>query len=273
MQWVWDQSPLFQVFGHTFRYYGVLYFITFVGAWFLMRWQVVRAGGPDTDADRYLVFGMIATWVGGRLGHMVFYDFAAFSHNPWIFFEFKRGGLASHGAAVALAISMWVFSKWRHVSFIEGCDRVSFSVALGTILVRVGNFMNSEVVGRVTDQTWGVRFPRYDHVDLAPLRHPSQIYEVVLGCVLMASLVLADRLAGGEKRPRGLLISVMLTVYFAGRFVVEFFKERQALADDSFFTMGQILSFIPFAVGVVGLVLTFRFRTPAGWGPARPHEP
>jgi len=265
MELTWDHTPLLSLFGFTLRYYGVLFFMTFIGAWFLLRWQVLRAGGPERDVDIFLFIGIAATWIGGRFVHMFFYEFAAFSADPSIFFQFRRGGMASHGSAIALVLAMWAFTRWRGLSAIEGCDRLTFSVALGTILVRIGNFMNSEIVGIKTDQTWGVRFPRFDHIDPAPLRHPSQLYEVVLGLIVMATLVLVDRAAGKEKRPRGLLISTMLIVYFSGRIGVEFFKEHQTAAALGVMTMGQMLSIIPLLIGVVGLIISLRKRIPSRW--------
>ncbi len=265
MELTWDHSPLFSLLGFTFRYYGVLFFMTFIGAWFLLRWQVLRAGGAERDVDIFLGIGIAATWFGGRLVHMVFYEYASFSTDPWIFFQFKRGGMASHGSAIALVLSMWAFARWRGFSAVEGLDRLTFSVALGTILVRIGNFMNSEIVGRVTDQTWGVRFPRFDHIDPAPLRHPSQLYEVLLGVIVMLTLVAVDRAAGKEKRPRGLLVSTMLVVYFSGRIAVEFFKAHQSMEAASFLTMGQLLSIIPLIIGIIGLVVSLRKRIPSRW--------
>src|SRR5690606_14746608 len=142
------------------------------------------------------------------------------------------GGLASHGAVVGLIVAMWLFTKRRGVPFLEGADRFAFSAALGATLVRLGNFFNSEIVGRKTDGDWGVRFPHFDG-DNAPLRHPSQVYEVVVGLFVMLCLYWVDRWAGKEKRPRGLLISVFFALYFAGRFTVEFFKEYQTLSPES----------------------------------------
>ena len=119
-------------------------------------------------------------------------------------------------------------------------------------------------MGRATDGSWGVRFPRYDHVPLeqVPLRHPSQLYELGLGLAVLGLLLLVDHRLGEQRRPRGLLGALFFVSYFSGRFVVEYFKEYQALAPGGL-TMGQWLSVIPASLGAAWLVLIWR-RSAAG---------
>ena len=123
------------------------------------------------------------------------------------------------------------------------------------------------LVSTVPDQSWGVRFPRYDVSLLEPpLRYPSQLFEVALGLLVMAGLFLADRWLGKEKRPRGALIAVFFVLYFIGRFTVEFFKEFQTTLDEtSPLTMGQDLSIPGFLLGLVGLAWALKRKDPAGW--------
>jgi prolipoprotein diacylglyceryl transferase len=182
-------------------------------------------------------------------------------------FKIWQGGLASHGATIALLLAMYLFCKRRKQSFIEGCDRFSFSAALGSTLIRLGNLFNSEIVGKPTDGSWGFAFPKYDHnADPVPLRHPSQIYEVALGLTVMGALYLADKKLGKEKRPRGALIAVFFAVYFTGRFIVEFYKEKQSPFEANLpLTMGQLLSIAPAIAGFVGLYLALKKKIPAHW--------
>ncbi len=250
--------------GDGIRYYSLLYVCVFLGGFKLLDWQIKRAGGSEEDASDFVLYGVIAVLGGARLGHVFFYDFEKFKEDPTWLFRIWEGGLASHGGMIGLLVAMWLFTKFRRQSFIEGCDRFAFSAALGTILIRIGNFMNSEIVGRVTDQSWGVRFIRHDGPE-GPLRHPSQLYEVALGLIVMAALFIADRVAGKEKRPRGLLISLFFALYFLGRFFVEYFKEYQTLETSSTFTMGQILSIIPAAAGFFGLYVSLQKKIPAHW--------
>jgi hypothetical protein len=162
-----------------------------------------------------------------------------------------------------------LFTKSRGVPFLEGSDRFSFSAALGATVVRIGNLFNSEIVGRkVPGQTWGIRFPRNipDHgLDPVPLRYPSQIYEIALGMAVFVGLLIADRVMGKEKRPRGAMISWFFALYFTGRLFTEHYKEIEALPLDSAISMGQYLSILPALLGWYGVWRSLKRREPVGW--------
>lgn len=249
------------------RYYSLLFVGVFLGGYALLDWQIRRGGGSEEVAGDFIVYGVLGVLLGARLGHVIFYDLDKALQDPLWVFQIWTGGLASHGAVMGLILAMWLFTKRRKVPFLEGADRFAFSAALGATLVRVGNFFNSEIVGRIVpDQSWGVRFPQFDsNVTEVPLRYPTQIYEVFLGLFVMLCLWVTDRVMGKEKRPRGLLISVFFLVYFIGRFLVEFYKEQQGLSPDHPLTMGQYLSFPGIFLGIVGVIATLKSRTPAGW--------
>jgi len=249
------------------RWYSLLFVGVFLGGYALLNWQIQRGGGHEETAGDFIVYGVLGVLIGSRVGHVLFYDLDKAIDDPIWVLKIWTGGLASHGAVLGLICAMWLFTKRRKVPFLEGADRFAFSAALGATLVRLGNFFNSEIVGRrVPDQSWGVRFSRYDSQVLeAPLRYPTQLFEVALGLFVMLCLYLADRATGREKRPRGLLISVFFLVYFAGRFTVEFFKEYQALPDSSTLTMGQYLSIPGFFIGVIGVIAALKYKAPVGW--------
>jgi prolipoprotein diacylglyceryl transferase len=158
------------------------------------------------------------------------------------------------------------FSIKYKLRFLEVLDRMAMPSAVGAAAVRLGNFFNSEIVGRQTDVPWGVQFPRYDDMMGLPptVRHPSQLYEFALGMTVLLVLFLADRWAGKEKRPLGLLAGLFLVFYFAGRFSVEFVKEYQTLSDG--LTMGQYLSLVPFTAGVLLLGWVAKTRIPTEEG-------
>ena len=184
-------------------------------------------------------------------------------------------------------VGMLGFSIRYRMRFIEVLDRFAISATGGAALVRLGNFFNSEIVGRVTDSPLGVKFLRHDchsmglchifetdnpemHarwaelVERTPARHPSQLYEFALGMFVMLSLYMIDRWAGREKRPLGLMAGSFLAIYFFGRFFVEYFKDYQTdLVKEETFTMGQYLSVLPFLVGLgfIGWALIARRRT------------
>jgi phosphatidylglycerol:prolipoprotein diacylglycerol transferase len=249
------------------RYYSLLFVVVFLGGHALLNWQVKRGGGSSDVASDFIVYGVLGVLVGARVGHVLFYDLDKALEDPWWVFKIWTGGLASHGAVVGLILAMYLFTKKRGVSFLEGSDRFAFSATLGATVVRIGNLMNSEIVGRVVPgQTWGMRFPRFDH-DKAevPLRYPSQLYEIALGTLVFIGLIVADRVMGKEKRPRGALISWFFVLYFGGRLFTERYKEIEAMSPDSPITMGQILSVPGLLLGVYGLYWAYKHRLPAGW--------
>jgi prolipoprotein diacylglyceryl transferase len=259
------------------RYYSLLFVVVFLGGHALLNWQVKRGGGSPEVASDFIVYGVLGVLVGARLGHVLFYDLEQALKDPIWVFKIWTGGLASHGAVVGLIIAMYLFTKRRGVPFLEGADRFAFAATLGATVVRIGNLMNSEIVGRVVpDQSWGMRFPRHDqHLDVVPLRYPSQLYEIALGTLVFIGLLIADRAMGYEKRPRGALISWFFVLYFGGRLYTEKYKEIEALPSDSLITMGQYLSFPGLLLGVYGLWRAYKRREPAGWldpGDARAAE-
>lgn len=295
--------PEWQPWIHV-RYYSLLFVVVFLGGYWLLDWQIRRGGGAPEVAGDFIVYGVIGVLAGARLGHVIFYDLDKALADPLWVFQIWTGGLASHGAVIGLVLSMWLFTQRRGVSFLEGADRFAFAAALGATLVRVGNFLNSEIVGReIKDGSWGVLFAKtceaqpeavgcwkllgaraadfaarcqtgrvecWGYDETVTYRHPSQLYEVGLGLLVLGALWLFDRALGKEKRPRGALISLFFALYFVGRFIVEFFKEYQtpATMEAEFLTEGQWLSIPGILLGCFGLYWTLKQRLPAGWAPA-----
>lgn len=251
------------------RYYSLLFVAVFLGGYALLKWQIVRGGGEADDAGEFIVYGVLGVLVGARLGHVLFYDLDHALRDPMWVFKIWTGGLASHGAVMGLIVAMWVFTKKRGIAFLEGADRFAFSATLGATLVRFGNLMNSEIVGRHTDQSWGFKFPRFDSrlpIEEVKYRYPTQLAEITLGLLVMAALYFIDKKLGKEKRPRGALISSFFLLYFTGRFFIEFYKEFEGPVESgSPVTMGQILSLPGILLGVYGLYWAFKRRLAVGW--------
>ena len=257
------------------RYYSMLFVVVFLGGHALLNWQIKRGGGGPEVAGDFIVYGVLGVLVGARLGHVLFYDLQKAIDDPIWIFKIWTGGLASHGAVAGLIVAMYLFTKSRGIPFLEGSDRFSFSAALGATVVRIGNLFNSEIVGRVVpDQSWGVRFPRNlpdQKLNPIPLRYPSQIYEIALGVGVFVGLLIADRLMGKEKRPRGAMIAWFFALYFTGRLFTEFFKEIEGPLDpDAAISMGQYLSLLPAALGWYGVYWTMKRKEPSGWGDTLP---
>ena len=271
---VWDVSPVMLALGPVqIRYYGLLFAIMLIGGYYIWQWQMLRGGHTQREAEGFFLWGAIAVIGGSRLGQVLFYDPARYLANPIEILYVWRGGLASHGATLGLVLVLVLYARYLKLSRLEVLDRFSMSAALGALMVRIGNFMNSEIVGRVTDVPWAVKFPRciYDSrlpLDSVPARHPSQIYEVFLGLFVLLSLYFVDK-KYKEERPLGLLASLFFILYFSGRFIVEFFKEYQTLSPDrSILTMGQWLS-IPFVF--IGVYMLHRaLRAPVATSSLRP---
>lgn len=265
MEFVWDIAPGFEVNGVLVRWYSVIYSATLVACWLSLIWQITRGGGEERDANVLTAVCIAAVFLGGRLGHLVFYEFDRLLADPSILWNFRDGGIASHGSTIALLLFLAAFARVKRLPVLEVLDRTSIGVALAAATIRVGNLFNSEVVGRLTDQTWGVRFPYFDrNVELAPLRHPSQLYEFAFGFAIFLAMLVVDRKLG-ERRPLGLMAGMFMALYFTGRFLVEFFKEYQTLSSDSVLTMGQYLSIPAALFGWALLVWSWRTQRPVGW--------
>ncbi|MCA9667251.1 MAG: prolipoprotein diacylglyceryl transferase [Myxococcales bacterium] len=253
----WDVDPVLLPGGaRPLRWYVLFLAASLIGGFFLWRWQMRRRGHDELLAARALPYALVSVIVGARLGHCLFYDLERTLADPLFVFALWRGGLASHGAALGLVFGLWLYARRERLPLAEVFDSASFGCALGATLVRVGNLFNSEIVGRLTDQSWGVRFPRFDVHGVAPLRHPSQIYEALLGAAVLALLLWVQR--RWPRHSEGLLGALFVTSYFAGRVVVERFKAHQTLAPDALLTMGQWLSIAPLAAGALWLVLIAR---------------
>ena len=241
------------------RYYGVFLALTMALGCYLVQRHLRRRGYPDELAQSYFLYLFVGFLIGARLGHCLFYDPLHYLRHPLQILQIWQGGIASHGAAVGLTLAAIVFHHRHRIAFLDLADATVFPAAAGALFVRLGNFFNSEIIGRVTDVPWAVVFVRRDPHP----RHPSQLYEALGGfVVLMVLLALGRR---RTLRP-GVIAGVFLTGYFTFRFLVEFFKEYQV--PTGFFTMGQYLS-VPFiAFGAILLAVALRQRPEAKPPPA-----
>jgi phosphatidylglycerol:prolipoprotein diacylglycerol transferase len=260
---IWDIDPTIVHLGPLqLRYYGIIFASMLYVGFLIWRWQALRGGYSSMLADKYLIWGVIGVLAGSRLGHCFFYEPERYLADPITILFFWKGGLASHGATIGVIVSLVLFARKYKLGVLETLDRFTMSSAVGAAAVRLGNFFNSEIVGRQTDLPWAVYFPLHDCRSLtmcqeAVPRHPSQLYEFTFGLFVLLVLYLADKLAKGEKRPLGMMTGIFLSLYFAGRFFVEFVKEYQVdrlIENHSTLTMGQYLSIIPFTCGVIVLV-------------------
>ncbi len=249
----WNFDPVaFTIFGLEVRYYGLMWVAAIlIGARFFDNF-CRREGLPSKVSDSIFVYGTVATIVGARLGHCLFYDTMEYLRQPWtIVTGFRDGGLASHGAAIGLLIGLWLFSRKNRLPYVWSLDRIMIPVGIGGAAVRLGNLFNSEIFGVATDLPWGFEFLRsnkwlYEYAPAAV--HPTQIYEAL--CYLATFGLLCWLYYGRDlaRRRPGLLFGVGLVGVFLTRFFIEFIKtEQSAFETGRLLDMGQWLS-IPFSL-------------------------
>lgn len=256
----WDVSPeILQWKFINLRWYGLLFATGFIVGYFIFSKIYKIEGKPQEDLETLLTYMVIATVIGSRLGHCLFYDPVYYLSNPLEIFKIWKGGLASHGGTIGLLIALFLYSR-RHPDqpYLWLLDRIVIPIALAGAFIRLGNLMNSEIYGGATDLPWGFIF--LQNGETIP-KHPTQLYEagsyVLIFLYLMFSYLQMKRYV-----PRGRIFGQFLMLLFGARFLIEFVKNvQEAWEIDMVATyginMGQLLS-IPFiVVGTVFFVRPF----------------
>ncbi len=240
---IWDLDPqIFTIGPFAPRYYGLLFAIGFLVGYQIMRKIFLQEGHKEEDLSSLLMHMMLGTIIGARLGHCLFYEPAYYLSNPLEILFIWKGGLASHGGSIGVLLAAYLYKrKHPDQGYLWLADRLSIGVAFTAGCIRLGNFFNSEIIGRPSDLPWAIIFARIDQTP----RHPSMLYESLTYFVLFAVLYLYYR-KQGPGIPAGRMIGLMLTWIFTARFFIEFTKENQvAFENDMTMNMGQWLS-IPF---------------------------
>lgn len=231
------------------HWYGLMYLIGFAAVWWLGKKRAERSYSaikPDAMED-LVYFGAMGVILGGRIGYILFYNFAKFIDNPIIIFRLWEGGMSFHGGMLGVFIAMWWFAKKNNCTMLQLTDHISPLVPIGLGAGRIGNFINGELWGKTTDVSWAMVFPNAGALP----RHPSQLYEAALeGLVLFLILWIYTNKQRPVMAPTGLV----LFLYGCFRFFVEFFRLPDShlgyLALD-WLTMGQILSTPMIVIGAV----------------------
>ncbi len=246
-------GPSIQQFGPILiRWYGVLFAAAFLTGYFIGRKLFIDAGKDVALADKLLMYIIVATVVGARLGHVIFYDFDYYIRNIHEVLFIWQGGLASHGATVGILIALWLYVRnHRGITFFWLGDRLAIPAILGGAFIRVGNFFNSEIVGLPTDVSWAVIFAR---VDMLP-RHPTMLYEALI-CIIIFVILFVLYRYHKTRPPEGLLSGVFMIILFGSRFFIEYTKVEQAAFTETWMIgMGQLLS-IPFIIFGIWILWT-----------------
>jgi prolipoprotein diacylglyceryl transferase len=263
---VWDPSKGIDLGFLTLHYYSIMWIVAFLIGFYIMKRIYKNENQTDAALDSIFIYSVIGIMLGARLGHVIFYQSELITEDFFsIFlpFKFKGGfeftgfrGLASHGAAIGMIIAMYLYNKKvLKKTVIWILDRVVIPVALGAIFVRIGNFINSEIIGKATKTDFGVVFKQLGE-DFP--RHPAQLYEA--GSYVLVFLILMYFYWKTKKsEQQGYIFGLFLVLLWTVRFFVEFLKEPQGEEYITLFNLntGQMLS-IPFVL--IGLYFMYIYK-------------
>ena len=232
------------------RWYGFLYLLSFVLSYFILR-RNFKYRNIKLNKDDYenLLFNLcLGVIIGGRLGYIIFYNLPFYLHNPLKLLAVWEGGMSFHGGAIAVLYIGWRFCRKHGYNFFQMADVTAPIACIGLGLGRLGNFINGELYGKVTDLPWGIIFPGGGE---SP-RHPSQLYEMILEGIVL--FLITQTLLRKTKR-EGMVIFVWLICYGIFRTLVEFIRipDEQIGYILNLVTMGQILSFAMIIAGLAGI--------------------
>tara|TARA_B100001057_G_scaffold384079_1_gene390469 strand:+ start:1556 stop:2350 length:795 start_codon:yes stop_codon:yes gene_type:complete len=247
-------DPILIDFGFfAIRWYSLAYFFGIIIGWWygkkivthFLKKNVLKFNA--TYFDDFITCIIISLIIGGRLGYIVFYNLGFYLSNPLNIFKIWEGGMSFHGALIGIIIGTYFFSRSRGVPTFFLLDIVACVSPIGIFLGRLANFINGELVGKVTDVYWSVIFPS---VDLLP-RHPSQLYEATLEGVIL--FIILNLLVFKHKYKIGTCSYMFLICYGFFRIVSEIFREPDIQLGYFFnlFSMGTILSTIMILIGVI----------------------
>jgi len=222
------------------HWYGLMYLVGFLGAWGfgILRARKPNSGWTNDEVGDLIFYGALGVVLGGRVGYMLFYSFPEFIANPLIFFKVWQGGMSFHGGLIGVIVAAWLFSRKYNKALFTITDFIAPLVPIGLGAGRIGNFINGELWGRVSDAPWAMVFPTG-----GPLpRHPSQLYEFFLEGVVMFTVLW---FYSAKPRPRMAVSGMFALMYGCFRILIEFFREpdpQLGYLAFGWLTMGQILS-------------------------------
>ena len=262
----WTANPNLYSGFVTVRWYGLMFAIGFLIGYEIVYRIFRHEGAPEKWLAPLFFYVVIATVIGARLGHVFFYDWSYYSQHPAEIFKVWEGGLASHGGTLGIIIAIFIFS-WHYTkkSVLWTLDRLCIPIGLVGALIRIGNLMNHEIYGGVTNQPWGFRFISNINQYMQGAEpiftdpsHPTQIYEALCYLLVFAVCMYLYWKLNAEERP-GLILGVFFIGIFGTRFFIEFLKNVQeswevGLRNAIGLDQGQLLS-IPFVIAGIWLIV------------------
>ena len=259
----WNPDPeIINIFGFSLRYYGILFVGGLILCICILGWIFKRERIPPENLEKLSIYGMIGILAGARLGHCLFYEPSYYLSHPLemilpVTFPPEGGirftgyqGLASHGGVAGLLIAIYFYSRKTKHSMIDTFDLIAVVSGLSFGFIRLGNFMNSEIIGIPTTLPWGVIFERIDNVP----RHPAQLYEAISYFIIFAIMMILYKKMR-DRLKNGFFFWLGSVLFFTARFILEFVKEDQVGFEDGMtFNMGQLLS-LPYIVVGIGFII------------------
>jgi phosphatidylglycerol:prolipoprotein diacylglycerol transferase len=245
------------------RWYGILFATAFLIAYYFMDKMLKAEDKPAKWMDSLLLYMMVGTVLGARLGHVFFYDWDYYSQNPGDILAVWKGGLASHGATIGILLACWLFARKVKHPAMYFFDRISLVAAASAAFIRFGNLTNHEIIGNPSDAPWGFIFTLANVPDPMIPRHPAQLYEAICYLIIFGLMNFLYWKKDWGKR-NGALMGFFLISLFTARFFIEFVKNSQGGFESSLgdvLSTGQWLS-IPFVI--LGIYLLLRSRKNVG---------
>jgi phosphatidylglycerol:prolipoprotein diacylglycerol transferase len=238
------------------HWYGVLYLVAFASAWWLGRYRARQpnSGWKVEQIEDLIFFGALGVVLGGRIGYVLFYNFAAFLDNPLMLFTVWQGGMSFHGGLLGVMIALWLYARKQQRGYFTVLDFVAPLVPLGLGAGRIGNFINGELWGKVSDVPWAMVFPGG-----GPLpRHPSMLYEFFLEGIVLFLIIW---FYSAKPRPTIAVSGLFGACYGLFRILVEFVRMPDAHIGYMAFgwvTRGMLLSLPMVLIGVGMMVYAYR---------------
>jgi len=268
---VWQPDPVFFHIGsYSVRYYAVCWAIGLTLGYFLMMKLYKQQQIPDEKFDPLMFYIFFGALIGSRLGHCLFYEpdyfLSSGKHLIEMFVPIHflpeggikvtgYAGLASHGGVIGLLIAIWLYCCNTKVPGWVVLDNMGICSGIAAAFIRLGNLMNSEIVGKVTDVPWAFIFLNGDPSIAHEPRHPGQLYEAITYILIFTTILLIYRHKGPKSVGSGLYFGICLTLIFVARFFIEYTKEIQEAFEAGLpIDMGQILSIPLIAIGIWAIV-------------------
>ncbi len=264
---VWNpEIAPFSIFGFSIRYYSLCWLIGLLVGYLIVKNVYKKEGIGEDKFEPLFMYCFLGILIGARLGHCLFYQPEYYLSNPvemllpikntadgWVFSGYE--GLASHGGVIGVMTALILYTRKTKLTMVQTLDCLAIAAPFTAAMIRLGNFMNSEIIGNVTDASWGVVFVQAG--ETLP-RHPAQLYEAIAYFIIfIAGILLYKKYK--KRIGTGLFMGYCLSTIFTFRFFVEFIKEEQVNFEEGMpLIMGQLLSIPLIVAGIYYLVKGIR---------------